>query len=153
MVQIRVARIDEVKYLQILNNEVFIDNASYDEDLDLDWAMSEKGFRYFTTLLQDPLSLGLIAEDGTRRIGYLAAGPKEIEYRRSTYAEIQNMGALPEYRSQGIGKMLLEECTRWAQTQGYAKIFVCSYAKNARAIDFYEHNGFSAIDISLEKTI
>jgi ribosomal protein S18 acetylase RimI-like enzyme len=153
MIQIRPATVHEVKDLQMLNNEVFVDNASYDEDLDLDWAMSEKGFRYFSTLVHDPSSLCLIAEDDSRKIGYLAIRPKEIEYRKSKYAEVQNMGVIPEYRSQGIGKKLLFKSIDWAHAQGYTKVFVCSYAQNKRAIDFYKLSGFSEIDVSLEKTI
>ena len=48
MINIRKANKDEVKDLQSLNNEVFIDNNKYDNDLDMSWAKSEKGKIYFT---------------------------------------------------------------------------------------------------------
>jgi ribosomal protein S18 acetylase RimI-like enzyme len=153
MIHIRRARTNETPDLQSLNNEVFIDNAKYDDDLDLDWANGAKGKKYFTDLLHDPGSFCLIAEDDEKKIGYLAAGPKEIDYRKRRYLEIQNMGVIPEYRSRGIGKLLLEECITWAKSQGFHKIFVSAYHENERAIDFYRKTGFTEIDVSLEKTI
>ena len=153
MINVRLARRNEVTDLQKLNNEVFIDNTIYDDDLDPNWAMSNKGFTYFTSLLNDPQSLCLIVEDGEKKIGYLAAGPKEIDYRLGKYAEVQNMGVIPEYRSHGIGKQLLCRCFDWARNQGFSKVFVCSYAKNKRAIEFYRSSGFEEIDISLEKDL
>lgn len=153
MVRIRPAQKHEIADLQELNDEVFIDNASYDSDLDLTWAQGEKGRAYFKQLLQDPTCLCLIAEDQGRRIGYLAAGPKEVDYRKSRYFEIQNMGVIPEYRSQGIGKLLINTAFDWAKLQGFEKAFVCSYARNQRAIHFYKNHGFSEIDVSLECTL
>lgn len=153
MINIRLATKDEVADLQHLNNEVFIDNAKYDEDLDLSWATGEKGTQYFTQLLNDSSSLCLIAEDEGKRIGYLAAGPKEIDYRKSKYFEIQNMGVVPGYRSKGIGKLLMEKCFEWARVQGFQKAFVNAYIKNQEAAHFYKKNGFEEIDISLERNI
>lgn len=153
MITIRQVNKDEISDIQALNDEVFIDNSKYDPDLDLSWAKGEKGRKYFIELLNDPESLCLIVEDGNRKVGYLAVGPKHIEYRLSRYCEIQNMGVIPEYRSQGIGKVLMDECFSWARAQGYQKVFVNSYIKNQGALDFYKENEFEEIDISLEKSV
>ena len=153
MVTIRHCTKEEAPELQKLNDEVFIGNAKYDTDLDLNWAKSEKGSKYFNELLNDNNALCLIAEDGDRKIGYLAAAPKEIDYRNSKYVEIQNMGVNPDYRSQGIGKRLMEQCFEWARSMGFQKVFVTSYIQNKGAVDFYKNNGFDEIDISLEKTL
>lgn len=130
-----------------------MDNAKYDTDLDLNWAQSEKGKTYFTQLVNNSDALCLIAEDGDKKIGYLAASPKEIDYRNSKYFEIENMGVNPEYRSQGIGKLLMQKCFEWAKSRGFQKAFVTSYIQNTKAVDFYKSNGFEAIDISLERDL
>lgn len=153
MITIRQANTSEVSDLQSLNNEVFINNAKYDDDLDLNWAQSKKGQKYFTELLNDQNSLCIIAEDVDRKVGYLAAGPKGIDYRNSKYLEIQNMGVIPEYRSKGVGKMLMDKSFEWARSKGYQKAFVNAYIKNEGAVNFYKKNGFGEIDISLEKKI
>lgn len=83
MVNIRPAGKDEVKVLQDLNDEVFIDNQKYDADLDMDWAQSDKGKKYFTELLDNTEACCFIAEDNEKKIGYIAAGPKPVSYRKS----------------------------------------------------------------------
>jgi ribosomal protein S18 acetylase RimI-like enzyme len=145
MVQIRKCTTTEVTALQNLNNEVFINNVKYDNDLDLQWATSEKAKMYFTELLKDENALCLIAEDGDRKIGYLVAREKEIDYRKSSYFEIENMGVSPDYRSQGIGKLLMEECFGWAKVKGFKKAFINAYIQNVDAINFYKKNGFVEI--------
>jgi ribosomal protein S18 acetylase RimI-like enzyme len=40
-----------------------------------------------------------------------------------------------------------------AKERDYKKVYVSSYFENMGAIDFYEKNGFSKIDISLERNI
>ena len=153
MITIRTCRADEVEILQLLNDEVFIDNAKYDTDLDLTWAKGEKGKKYFMELLSNKQAFAIIAENESKSIGYLAASQKHIDYRNSKYLEIENMGVVPEYRSQGVGKMLMEECFKWAKEQGYKKVFVNTYIANEKALQFYKNNGFDVIDISLEKTL
>ena len=153
MINIRPVRKDEIEDLQDLNDEVFIDNQKYDSDLDMIWAKSDKGKDYFTKLLNNPDYCCLIAEEDGRKVGYVAAGPKNISYRKSKYIEVENMGVIPEYRSRGIGTMLMEECLKWAKSKGFQKAYVNSYFNNQKAIEFYKRNGFSEIDLSLEKNL
>lgn len=151
--KIRSARKDEVKKLQKLNQEVFIDNQQYDSDLIMDWATSELGKQYFTDVLNDPKSCCFIAEDNCRIIGCICCRGRKINYRKSKYIEIDNMGVLPEYRSKGLGTKLIKKSLSWAKTKGYQKMFVNSYFHNIKAIAFYKRNGFSEIDLSLERNI
>jgi len=153
VVNIRSANKNEVKDLQGLNNEVFLDNQKYDSDLDMNWPQSDKGKEYFTKLLHNPSACCLIAEENGRKIGYIAAGPKVITYRKSKYMEIENMGVIPEYRSKGIGTMLINECLKWAKSQRFQKVFVNAYFDNRMAVKFYKKNGFSKIDVSLERDL
>ena len=150
---IRSLKKNEWKILQQLNNEVFIDNAIYDNDLILDWATSDKGKKYFKKILLDKKALVLLAQENGKLIGYLAARQKNLGYRKSKCLEIENMGVSPNFRSKGIGSTIINECISWAKKQGYKKVYVNSYLKNTRAISFYKRNGFNEIDISLEKDI
>lgn len=153
MINIRQARIDEIETIQNLNQEVFIDNYKYDEDLIMDWTTSEKGKNYFSKLLTDSKYMCLIAEDDDKPVEYIACGVKDFGYRKSKYLEIQNMGTIPEYRSKGIGKRLIEKAKEWAKNNGYQKMFVSSYFHNSGAIEFYKRNGFKETDVSLEMKI
>jgi ribosomal protein S18 acetylase RimI-like enzyme len=150
---IRTADKTEWQSLQDLNNEVFIDNAKYDPDIVTSWAYSEEGKKYFQDLVIDFNSICFVAVDNNKLVGYLAASPKPISYRKSRYLEVDNMGVIPEYKGQGIGKLLMMRCKEWAKEMGYQKIFVNAYSKNETAIKFYERCGFHVIDISLELSI
>lgn len=150
---IRFAGKDEVRVLQNLNDEVFVDNHKYDPDLKLDWAQSETGEKYFTEVLNNPEAICLIAEEGGKPVGYLAATPKDFGYRLSKYIEIENMGVSPNSRSKGIGAQLVKKCLELAKKSGYQRIYVNSYFENTKAIAFYEKCGLKKIDVSLEKNI
>jgi GNAT superfamily N-acetyltransferase len=150
---IRKVRSNEWSNLQELNNEVFIDNAKYDPDIVIDWAHSDMGKQYFQELVNDVKSVCFVAEDKGRLVGYIAAAPKDISYRKSRYLEIDNMGVIPIYRSKGVGSLLMAEAKKWARENNYQKLFVNSYFKNEKAIRFYQKCGFSPIDLSLEMNL
>ncbi len=150
---IRQVRKGETRKLQKLNDEVFVDNHKYDPDLKLDWAQSKAGKDYFTNIIENPDAICLIAEKNNKPIGYIAAAPKEFDYRLSKYIEIENMGVSPNYRSKGIGSQLIKKCLDVAKKRGYQKVYLNSYFYNTKAVAFYEKSGFKKIDISLEKNI
>ena len=153
MIIIKQAKKKEVKELQKLNDEVFIDNQKYDPDLIIDWAKSDKGKAYFTNLLNNPTACCLVAEDNKKLVGYIAATPKDFGYRKNRYLEIENMGVIPGYRSKGIGSQLIQKCLEWTKDKGFKKAYVNYYFANSQALEFYKKNGFSEIDISLERNI
>ena len=140
MLIIRNTRKDEVNKLQLLDDEVFVSDQKNDPDLDMTWAKGEKGQKYFSELLNDPSVCCLLAEDNTQSVGYLTAGPKHVDYRMSKCAEIYNMGVNPDYRSKGIGSMLIQKCLVWAKTNGYHKLYVSAYFGNQAGIKFYKKN-------------
>jgi ribosomal protein S18 acetylase RimI-like enzyme len=150
MINIRQVRTDEVEKLQFLDDEVFIHDVEFDPDLDMTWAKGEKGRTYFSNLVNDSDSYCLIAEDNDKAIGYLVASSKETSYRKSKCAELQNMGVSFDYRSKGIGSMLVQKCLEWAKSKDYQKVYVSAYFGNTEAIRFYKKNGFLEIDLGLE---
>lgn len=106
---IRPASSTEWQALQKLNDEVITDNAQYDDDIVLGWALSDEGKEYFQKIVQDPDNVCFVAEDEHGQLlGYIDASPKNFGYRKSRYLEIGDMGVKPEYRSQGIGSMLMK---------------------------------------------
>ncbi len=154
MITIRQARSDEWQAVQALNDQVITDNAQYDPDMLVDWAQSPAGEAYYRNLVVDPSAVCFLAmSEENKPVGYLAASHKPIDYRRSKYLEIDNMGVMPEFRSQGVGAQLVEVCREWAVQNGYQKLFVNSYWANLGAIKFYKQQGFVEIDVSLERTV
>lgn len=153
VIKLRTANSDDIKLLQQLNNELFIDNYKYDNDLVMDWAMGVRGKNYFSRIVKNKRAFCCIAEINGKAVGYISCIPKEISYRKSRYFEIDNLGVVPDYQSKGIGTLLINKAKEWAKKKGYQRLFVISYFKNIRAIAFYKRNGLEEIDVSLETEI
>lgn len=152
-ISIRQATIKDVPLLQKLNQEVFVEDFQYDNDLDMDWAMGEKGKNYFTKAVSSDESACFVAEIESRATGYIAVGHKTTPFRKSSYLEVENIGVSPGFRSQGIGAELIKKAKDRGKERGYNHLFVNSYFHNHRAVEFYKRNGFAEIDLGLEMEI
>ena len=150
---IRQATAQDVPLLQKLNQEVFVDNYEYDQDLMMDWAMGEPGKNYFTKAVSSEESACYIAEIDNKAVGYLSIGYKRTPFRKSRYLEVENIGVSPEFRSKGVGAMLIKKAKAWAKEHGYQRLSVSSYFHNVKANEFYKRNGFAEIDLGLEMEI
>jgi len=105
----------DIETLQQLNNEVFLDNYKYDKDLIIDWALGEQGKKYFSRIVHNKQVFCCIAEDNKKAVGYISCKSKKIIYCKSKYFEIDNMGIISDYRSKGIGTLLIKKAKEWAK--------------------------------------
>ena len=153
VISIRQATIQDVALLQKLNQEVFVEDFQYDTDLDMDWAMGEPGKNYFTKAVSDANSVCFIAKIDNKAAGYIAVGYKRTPFRKSRYLEVENIGVSPEFRSKGVGAMLVKKAKNWGKEHGFSRLFVNSYFHNHRAVEFYMRNGFAEVDLGLEMKI
>jgi ribosomal protein S18 acetylase RimI-like enzyme len=149
-ITIRTATIEDIPQLQALHVHLHKDNAAYDTLLDLDWPTDKRGLAYFTKVIQDNTSVVYIAENDGEMVGYLAGGHKDINYRKTTMAEIYSMVVAPSFQSNGVGEKLVNEFKSWAKTHEYGKVYVNVYFSNERGIAFYKRCGLMPIDMSLE---
>lgn len=152
-VKIRQAKTDDWKLIQDLNNYVFLADKVNDDDLDLNWPFSSKGIKYYKDLTSGKWGHCLIAFRGNEALGYVALAEKDFGYRKSKYIEIENIGVLPQYRSQGIGKGLIDAAIKWAREQNATKLYVSAYWGNKKAINFYKKNGFYETGLELDKKL
>ena len=151
-ITIRSATEDDLETLVTLNNQIFVNNPQYDDDIVLDFSLTPEGRKYFKEAIEKS-DCFLIAEEDRKMIGYVNGKRKGISHRKSRYFEIVNLGVLPEKKKRGIGKLLLQSITNWAKEHNYQKIYLDCYAKNIEALDFYQKNNFKQINIILEKVI
>lgn len=152
-VKIRKAKPEDWKIIQKLNNEVFTVDKPHDEHLNLNWPFSKKGTTYYKSVIKDPKYFCIIAEIDRKPVSYLIGTVKKFSYRTNKTAEIENMGTSPKYRSKGIGTKLIQEFKKWCKQKELTHIYVNSYYKNQKAINFYKKQGFKPIDLSLEGKI
>lgn len=152
-IKIKTAKSDDWELIQKLNNQVFLIDKDHDDDLDLNWPFSEIGIKYYKRLANGEYGKCFIAYVDEVPAGYVALATKDFGYRKSKYIEIENIGVDPEYRSQGIGRLLMEEIVKWAKEKGAAKLYVSAYWKNTKAVNFYKKNGFYEVEVGLDKKI
>ncbi|OGM21447.1 hypothetical protein A2863_00410 [Candidatus Woesebacteria bacterium RIFCSPHIGHO2_01_FULL_38_9b] len=151
--KIVVAKPEDWETIQKLNNEVFINDGKYDDDLDLNWPFSKVGIEYYKKLADGKYGHCLIAFQNNTPAGYVALAIKDFGYRKSKYVEIENIGVNPEFRSKGIGHLLMQATEKWAREQKATKIYVSAYFKNEKAISFYKKEGFYESGLELDKKL
>lgn len=152
-INIRKAVEEDWKVIQKLNNEVFESDVKHDDDLNLDWPVSDTGTNFYKNLTNGKRGYCFIAEHNNIPVGYIALADKNISYRKSSYIEVENIGVSTQYRSQGIGKKLMEAATHLAKEKGTDRLFLSVYARNSKAISFYKDLGFEEIALDLEKKL
>jgi len=81
------------------------------------------------------IALKAISEDGTIT-GYVGASYVLDE------AEVGNICILPEYRGNGIGKILFDRLITDLKSRGVTRVFLEVEDTNTPAISLYEHLGF-----------
>jgi len=84
---------------------------------------------------EDGTLVGMLAYSIVKRIGHET-------YTPSYYIYICDFYVLPEHRSKGIGKKLLEHVKNKPHEVVIDEIFVGTVANNDRAVKFYTSNGF-----------
>lgn len=155
-IQIREATAEDLETIQKLNRKLCVkENTEFDSTVNPEFATTACGERYFKKSLENEDGLVLIAEDNNNPIGYLVGRIEEVGGFRniSNMCEVDNMWIDEEYRSQGIGKQLMNEVKKWSIKKGIKKMRVIASYKNKKGIKFYEREGFGAYDLILEKDI
>jgi ribosomal protein S18 acetylase RimI-like enzyme len=152
-IKIETAKPEDWELIQKLNNLVFLNDKDNDDDLDLNWPFLDVGIKYYKRLANGEYGKCFIAYVGGKPAGYVALATKDFGYRKSKYVEIENIGVNPEFRSQGIGHLLVEKTVEWAKEKGASKLYVSAYWGNTKAINFYKKNSFYEVEVGLDKKI
>ena len=125
-------------------------NDEYDDDIAMNFDLTEAGYKFFKKALTNKNGCFFIAYDGKKMVGYANGGAKEYSYRNKRYFEIENIGVIPNYKRKGIGKRLLQKILDWTKSRNFERIHLNCYIKNQEALKFYRKLGFKEIDVSLE---
>lgn len=93
-------------------------------------------------LLRDP-ELFLVAEDDRRIIGTVLGG---YDGRRGL---VYHLAVVPEYRHQGIGKMLMAEVERRLKEKGCQRCYLLVKHDAGDVIGFYHSLGWDTWDVTI----
>lgn len=86
--------------------------------------------------LKNPLSLWLVAMDGETVAGYIGSQSVEGE------ADMMNVAVHPDYRRQGIARLLVTELVAALAKKGVSSLALEVRTSNVPAISLYEQLGF-----------
>lgn len=87
--------------------------------------------------------------------GYLKS-PSDLEQREfkpEKTSEFEDLFVLPDYREQGIGRLLAQAMIHYFKTQQYEKVSLKVLQNNAETQAFYRNMGFVADTIEMVKSI
>jgi len=150
---IRRATLNDFYIIRDLNEQLFLTehNSGHDDARLLSWPRSKKGEEYYRKALTDPKKSVFLAKIVGKAIGYLIASSYKKHSYRSVYTgELENMFIVPARRRTGVGLALVGAMKQWLRDLGVVRVYVSAFAKNERAIHFYEAMGFDLWEVGLE---
>lgn len=138
--------LNEIEALQKLSRQTFLDTfAPYNTEADMAIYLEESfSDGKLMAELGNAGSAFYFARLGERVIGYVKinTGAAQTEKLGNHSLEIERLYVLKEYHGKQVGQLLYEKAFRIAQERDLAYIWLGVWEKNARALRFYEKNGF-----------
>jgi GNAT superfamily N-acetyltransferase len=97
----------------------------------------------------------VVALDGERIIGsgYVKVLQASDYVQPSEYAFLGFMFVDPDYRGQGVNRLVMDALLGWAKERGLSEVRLQVYSENASAIRAYEKKGFSPLLLEMRRTI
>lgn len=152
-IKIRQSTKDDWKHVQRLNIEVYENSFQFDSHMDHQDPYSESSIKEYQDDVINPNKFCVLAEVDGNPVGYLVGSENNLPWRTNKRGEIHHMGVSPAYRSHGIGSMLVKEFKSWCLSRGITHLAATAYFADSKAREFYERQGLSPIDVSLEGEI
>jgi len=86
----------------------------------------------------------IAAFDAGNIVGFGALCESHSLYAEGTFGIIQEFYVMPEYRSKEVGKGLIQEIIKFAKTNKWKRLELCTppTPEFDRTVEFYESNGF-----------
>ncbi|HCM75197.1 MAG TPA: GNAT family N-acetyltransferase [Cytophagales bacterium] len=92
--------------------------------------------------ISNPDNVYLVAYDQQKAIGYLSCHLQTLLHHAGTVAEIQEMFVAAEYRSKGVGTILMNTIKQLAKAKGALQLEVTTRMIREKAIQFYVREAF-----------
>lgn len=103
--------------------------------------------QFFLETLDNDNVVSFVAEDNDKVVGYILGDFKDLPYLiNSKIAHVSNFGVSKNYRSQGIGKQLMDTFFDVCNERKIDEIRLGVYNTNTVAYKFYENYGFKPLE-------
>lgn len=146
----RIATVDDVELLASISRKTFFDTYNeFNTKEDMDLYMAQY-FNHQTLVdeLNNPLNIFVFVYDGDELSGYVKLSDSHVpdKLQGLTVLEISRIYSVKEKIGKGVGKKLLDESIAIAKQKNKQLIWLIVWKENARAIAFYQKNGFEIFD-------
>ncbi|MDE1869927.1 MAG: GNAT family N-acetyltransferase [Candidatus Micrarchaeota archaeon] len=94
--------------------------------------MTEREFKF---AIKNPDGLFLLAQEGSKYIGFAYCAIEGLDYACMTYDVV-----IPKYRGKGIGKMFIKEKEKWLRKKKIKSVY--ALATNPKIIGILKHLGY-----------
>jgi len=113
-------------------------------------ALGRPGFdAAFDRNLASPNISYFLGELDGKPVGMISCHIQPLLHHAALVSEIQEMYVVPEYRSQQVGKALMEHVVAFAKGEGAIQMEVTSRATREQAHKFYQREGFEKSHVKL----
>ncbi len=157
MKEITVIKIDEkeIGTLQVISKQTFYETFSAVNTEENMTRYLEESFSIekLTTELNNPDAAFYFAVQDEEVIGYLKlnTGASQTELKDRRALEIERIYVAKAFHGKKVGQLLYEKAIQVARKAGLEYVWLGVWEENARAIRFYEKNGFVPFDKHLFK--
>jgi ribosomal protein S18 acetylase RimI-like enzyme len=115
-----------------------------------------EGYRSFLgTQLDEPNIVIMVAERHGQVLGYTYAGVEGIDYMslRGPAGVLYDIVVDPEYRRQGIGRMLLDAAVKELKARGAPRVVLSTAERNTEAQRLFDRAGFRRTMIEMTRDL
>lgn len=117
---------------------------------------TEKGYgSYLGTQLKEPNVVILVAERDGKVIGYSYSGVEGTDYMalRGPAGAMYDIVVDPDFRQQGIGRMLVEATLETLKAHGVPRVVLSTAEKNTAAQQLFDRTGFRRTMIEMTREL
>ncbi|MEK5428739.1 GNAT family N-acetyltransferase [Cytobacillus sp. FSL R7-0680] len=94
-----------------------------------------------------------VAEEEGVFLGYIECKGEEDYFSKEKLAYISAIAITAEGEGKGVGKQLMRFAETWAHERGIKVLVLDVFSENQRAVQFYEHIGYSQEIVKMTKVI
>lgn len=154
-IEIRKINLNDLVKLQEISRKTFQETfAAYNSPENMKSYLEEAlSIEQLKAELEDENSAFYFAEQDEQVIGYLKInyGAAQTELKNSQALEIERIYVSKEFHGKNVGQLLYDKAIEIAKQKASEYVWLGVWEKNARAISFYEKNGFVEFDKHLFK--
>ena len=155
MAEIREAKLEDIPQLMKLEKSLFSKWNEFDpiDKINIEWFSSEAHKKHLTDVLKDNRNKVFVSVNKDNIVGYLKAHLFCREPFLEKVGYVSELFVEKEYRSEGLGKRLLEEAIKWFKQQELKWTTTSTHLLDSEAINFWKRRGYEEFNTFFKRKL